>query len=162
MTKQQKSRQDDQQQQDTLKRGKNPSQQGGQNPQGQASKIPASQGQPGARQSDQGSGPRTPPARSSNGDAQPGSQRSQTASQHGSGIDDDDQSPEMNQAGERSDRRSRDESGENLRRGALDAQYGTDTQTKTGQQTNRPQGSSESTAGSDRDTMGGARRSKGR
>ncbi|MDQ3446205.1 MAG: hypothetical protein M3496_08545, partial [Pseudomonadota bacterium] len=60
--------------------------------------------------------------------------------------------PEMNQAGE--------QSSDKLRQGALDTQYGTSSSSKTDQQTNRPQGSSEST-GSDRDTLSGSR-NKGR
>lgn len=83
-------------------------------------------------------------------------QRERTSSQHGaSSPADNDESPEMTQAGE--------DSSEKLRRGALDAQYGTDSSSKGEQQGNRPQGSSDgaeptgSSTGSDRDTMGSTR-----
>lgn len=146
MTKQNRQQpQQDQQQKNTSQRENNPDQQGGKNAQGQSG-AKGSQGQPGARQSDQGG------ARESTGsrqqDAPTGSQRGQKTSQHGSKlIDDDDESPEMNQAGEQS-------SSEKLRQGALDTQYGTDSASKTGQ-ANRPQGSQ--STGSDRDTMSGSR-----
>jgi len=65
-------------------------------------------------------------------------------------------SPEMHQAGEQWN-----QADDTLRQGALDPQYGTSSSSKTGQQTNRPQGSTEPSTGSDRDTMSGSR-SKGR
>ena len=146
------------QQQGAGQKGNNPSQQGGRAAPGQPGNNPNSPGQSGARQSDAGSG-----RESSAG--QQGSQREKTSNQFGTGGDTDD-SPEMNQAGERAD----ENSSEKLRRGALDAQYGTDS-SKAGQQVNRPQGSggagstrsgeSDASTGSDRDTMGGAR-DKGR
>ena len=59
MTKQtQQQPQQKEQKQNDSQRGKNPDQQGGQNPQGESGKTPLSQGQPGARQADQGSGSR--------------------------------------------------------------------------------------------------------
>ena len=83
-------------------------------------------------------------------DAPKGSQRGQTTNQQGTGSpgDEVDESPEMNQASEKS-------SSEKLRQGALDAQYGTDSASKAGPGS-QPQGSSQST-GSDRDTMTGSR-----
>ncbi len=156
MTKQtQQQPQQKEQKQNDSQRGKNPDQQGGQNPQGQPGKKPGSQGQPGARQADQGSGSRESSG-SRTHDSQKGAQRGQIPNQQGSALaDDDDESPEMNQAGEQGNQDDK------LRQGALDAQYGTSSSSKTGQQTNRPQGSSESSTGSDRDTMSGSR-TKGR
>ena len=155
MTKQtqQRPRQKEQKQND-LQRGENPDQQGGQNPQGQPGKKPGSQGQPGARQADQGSGSRQPSG-SVTQDSQKGAQRGQKPNQQGS-VSTDDESPEMHQAGEQWN-----QADDTLRQGALDPQYGTSSSSKTGQQTNRPQGSAESSTGSDRDTMNGSR-SKGR
>ena len=152
MTKQnqpQPQQKDPQQQQNTSRRGQNPDQQGGQKSQGQPGANPGSQGQPGARQSDQGSGNQS--AGSRGPDSQKGSQRGQTPNQQGSN-DDDNESPEMNQAGE--------QSADRLRQGALDTQYGTSSSSKTDKQTTGPQGSNEST-GSDRDTLSGSR-NKGR
>ena len=137
---QQPQQKDPQEEKNTSQRGQNPEQQGGPNSPGQPDANPRSQGQPGARQSDQGS---------ASVGSQKGSQRGQTSNQHGLGSDRDGESPEMNQAGEQS-------SSEKLRQGALDTQYGTNSSSKTDQQTNRPQGSSEST-GSDRDTLSGLR-----
>lgn len=149
MTKQtQQQPQQKEQKQNDSQRGKNPEQQGGQNPQGQPGKKPGSQGQPGARQADQGSGSRQ-------SSSQKGVQRHQKPSQHGSVSTEDDESPEMNQAGEQSN-----QADDALRQGA-DAQYGTSSSSKTGQQTNRPQSVTESSTGSDRDTLSGSR-SKGR
>ena len=136
------------------------SQQGGRSAQGQGGN-PELKDQFGARQPDQ-SASRQSSAQSGN----PGSQRGQTSNQFGSSNDDDDESPAMNEAGEQSADQG---SSEKLRRGALDAQYGTDSSSKIGQQTNRPQsssgssgtGTSETSTGSDRDTMGGSR-NKGR
>ena len=150
MTKQnQQQPQQEQQQQNTSQRGNNPDQQGGKNAQGQSG-AQTSQGQPGARQSDQGGARESAGSRKQ--DAPIGSQRGQASQQQPERTDDDDESPEMNQAGEKS-------SSDKLRQGALDTQYGTDSASKT-EQTNRPQGSqpqgSQST-GSDRDTMSGSR-----
>jgi hypothetical protein len=156
MTKQtQQQPQQKEQKQNDSQRGENPDQQGGQNPQGQPGKKPGSQGQPGARQADQGSGGRRPSG-SRTQDSQKGAQRAQKPNQQGSVSTEDDESPEMNQAGEQWT-----QADDPLRQGALDAQYGTSSSSKTGQQTNRPQGSAESSTGSDRDTMSGSR-SKGR
>jgi hypothetical protein len=156
MTKQtQQQPQQKEQKQNDSQRGKNPDQQGGQNPQGQPGKNPRSQGQPGARQTDQGSGSRQPSGSRSQ-DSQKGTQRGQKPNQQGSVSTEDDESPEMNQAGEQWTQND-----DPLRQGALDAQYGTSSSSKTGQQTNRPQGSTESSTGSDRDTMSGSR-GKGR
>ena len=156
MTKQtQQQPQQKEQKQNDSQRGNNPDQQGGQNPQGQPGKKPGSQGQPGARQADQGSG-RRQPSGSRTYDSQKGAQRGQKPNQQSSASTEDDESPEMNQAGEQWD-----QADDTLRQGALDAQYGTSSSSKTGQQANRPQGSTESSTGSDRDTMSGSR-SKGR
>jgi hypothetical protein len=150
MTKQtQQQPQQKEQKQNDSQRAENPEQQGGQNPQGQPGRKPGSQGQPGARQADQGSGSRQP-------SSQKGVQRGQKPSQHGSVSTEDDESPEMNQAGEQSN-----QADDTIRQSALDAQYGTSSSSKTGQQTNRPQGATESSTGSDRDTLSGSR-SKGR
>ncbi len=100
MTKQKQQQPKSEQQQSISQRGKNPDQQGGRNAQGQTGSTQRSQGQPGARQSDQGDGGRDSSG-SRNQDAPKGSQRGQTANQQGSqSPDDDDESPEMNQAGE--------------------------------------------------------------
>ena len=67
---------------------------------------------------------------------------------------------EMHEAGEQ-------QSGQEFRRGALDAQYGTDSSSKTGAQAGKPQassgaptasGASESSTGADRDTMTGVKK----
>ena len=135
MTKQKQPQQNEQQQPNS-QGGKNPDRQGGRNAPGQLSSVQPSQGQPGARQSDQG-----------------GRRSDQTANQKGIGSTID-ESPEMNEADESN------QSSERLRRGALDAQYGTDSSSKTGYQAARSE-DTQSPTGSDRDTMGGAR-SKGR
>ena len=156
MTKQtQQQPQQKEQKQNDSQRGENPEQQGGQNPQGQPGRKPGSQGQPGARQADQGSGSRQSSGQRAQ-DSQKGVQRGQKPSQHGSVSTEDDESPEMNQAGEQWN-----QADDTLRQSALDAQYGTSSSSKTGQQTNRPQGATESSTGSDRDTLSGSR-SKGR
>jgi hypothetical protein len=153
MTKQRQQK--EQQQQNAGQKGKDPNQQGGRSAQGQPGTTAGSQGQPGARRSDQGSGSQSP----GNKGGSQGSRRS--SNQFGSSADDDDQSPAMNRADEEGD-----DSSEDLRRGALDAQYGTDTSSKLGQQSSRPQGRSsssrskdpsEASTGSDRDTMTGPR-----
>jgi len=149
-----------QQQQQTAgeKPQSDPSRQGGKNPQGQPGNMPESQGQPGARQSDQGSGGR-PSAGQSDRDTQK-FQGGQSPNRQ-SGYEDDN-SP-GNEAGDQA-------AGQNVRRGALDAQYGTDSSSKTGQQSSKPEassgsstsaGASESSTGADRDTMTGSR-NKGR
>jgi hypothetical protein len=134
MTKQ-KQPQQNEQQQSNPQGGKNPDRQGGRNAPGQLGSVQPSQGQPGARQSDQG-----------------GRRSEKTANQQGFGSTID-ESPEMNEADESN------QSSERLRRGALDAQYGTDSSSKTGDASRSED--TQSPTGSDRDTMGGAR-SKGR
>ncbi len=148
MTKQnqQHPQQNDQQQQNPNK-GDNPGQQGGQSPLGQPGNQPGSQGQPGARQSDQGSGGKQSPRESG-----AGAQQGKPVNQHGFSADQEDQAPGMNV--DEGDRKT----SEKLRKGALDAQYGTDSSSKVDQQSNRPQGS---TTGSDRDTLTGARNKGG-
>jgi hypothetical protein len=152
MTKQtQQQPQQKEQKQNDSQRGKNPEQQGGQNPQGQPGRKPGSQGQPGARQADQGSGSRQSSGQRAQ-DSQKGVQRGQKPSQHGSVSTEDDESPETNQAGEQWN-----QADDTLRQSALDAQYGTSSSSKAGQQTNRPQDATESSTGSDRDTLSGSR-----
>ena len=141
--------QQNEQQQPKSQRGGNPDQQGGRNAQGQSGNFQQSQGQPGARQSDQG-GNRESSSRAN--DAPKGSQRGQTANQQGTRPTVD-ESPEMNEGGDQS-------SSERLRRGALDAQYGTDSSSKTGERGIQSE-DSQSPTGSDRDSMGGSR-SEGR
>ncbi len=149
MTKQnqQHPQQNDQKQQNPNK-GNNPDQQGEQKPLGQPGNQPGSQGQPGARQPDRGLGGKQSP-----GESGSGSQQGKTANQHGFSSDQDDQSPAMNEVNE-TDKNS----SEKLRKGALDAQYGTDSSSKVDQQSNRPQGSS---TGADRDTLSGSRNKGG-
>lgn len=126
---QRQPQQNDQQQQQNTAQSDNGDQQGGQNSQGQSG------GSAGAQAS---------------GGSQKGSQRAGMTNQHGIPSNTgDDESPELNQEGEQS-------SSDKLRQGALDTQYGTSSWSKTDHQTNRPEGSSEST-GSDRDTLSGSR-----
>lgn len=131
---------------------RDPDPQGGRAAKGQSGRTQQSQGQPESRQSDQG-GSRAS-SDGGNESAPKGSQRGQTANQQGARASGD-QSAQMHEADEQSSTSS-----ERLRKGALDAQYGTDSSSKTNQQANQPQ-STQSPTGSDRDTMGGAR-SKGR
>ena len=149
MSKQNQPPQQNEKQQSTTQRGKNPDQQGGRNAPGRPGNMQQSQGQPGARQSDQG-GSRQQSSRS--GNAPVGSQRGQAPNQQGADATGD-ASAEMNEG-------ENYQSSERLRRGALDAQYGTDSSSKTGEQGTRSE-DTQSPTGSDRDTMGGAR-SKGR
>jgi hypothetical protein len=146
MTKQNQQPQQNEQQQANARRGKNPDQQGGRNPPGQSGDFQKSQGQPGARQSDQGGSRESAPR---NSEKPVGSQRGQTAHRQGAGTTGN-ESPEMSE-----DNQS-DQASERLRRGALDAQYGTDSSSKTAEQNTRSAGT-QSPTGSDRDTMGGAR-----
>src|SRR5688572_881881 len=151
MTKQNQQQPQNDKQQAGSQRGNNPEQQGGRNAQGQSGGTQESQGKAGARQSDQGGSQGS--SRAGNENSAKGSQRGQTANQQGERPVGD-ESPRMSEADEQSNRTS-----ERLRQGALDAQYGTDSSSKTGQHTGS-QGT-QSRTGSDRDTMGGSR-SKGR
>ena len=149
MTKQKQQQPQNDEQRPGLSR--DPDQQGGRNAQAQSGRTQQSQGQPEARQSDQGGSRGS--SHGGNDSAPKGSQRGQTANQQGARASGD-QSVQMHETDEQSGTSS-----ERLRKGALDAQYGTDSSSKTNQQANQPQ-STQSPTGSDRDTMGGAR-SKG-
>lgn len=85
------------------------------------------------------------------------SPRGGQGSQDGAGTDQQgSRSRQVSDSPEMSDDR-RGQSGESLRRGALDTQYGTDSSSKAAAQSNQPQDANSQASGSGRDSMSGSR-----